>query len=215
MATLPATRGYGLLEGFLAGQRYRLADALIPPRCREGRLLDIGCGKFGVFLRRTHFAEKYGIDPEVEKDEVVDHPSSRIRLVRHKTDHGNPLPFDDQFFETVTMLAVFEHILPDCLPMLLDDIHRVLKPGGVFVMTTPAARSEGFLWALAACRLVSRTEMADHKALYTARDIRRLLQDSGFPAAHIHQGSIQFGMNLWAVAHRDHETVESPRQHFV
>ena len=59
------TRGYGLLEGFLAQQRSRVADALIPASLRTGRLLDIGCGAYPLFLAQTSFARKFGLDKQV------------------------------------------------------------------------------------------------------------------------------------------------------
>ena len=52
----------GLLEGFLSRQRGRMADRLIPPASRGGRLLDLGCGEHPRFLIATNFAEKYGLD---------------------------------------------------------------------------------------------------------------------------------------------------------
>src|SRR5262249_50924979 len=57
-----ATRGTGKLEGFLAGRRARMADELIPERCREGRVLDIGHGSTPSFLIQTRFRERHGID---------------------------------------------------------------------------------------------------------------------------------------------------------
>jgi len=54
------TRGNGLLEGCLARRRCARADALIPDELRAGRILDIGCGRYPLFLRTTAFREKVG-----------------------------------------------------------------------------------------------------------------------------------------------------------
>ncbi|MBI5681771.1 MAG: hypothetical protein HZC45_01145 [Deltaproteobacteria bacterium] len=56
------TRGYGLLGKLLAHQRSNLANRLIPPSTRNGRILDIGCGFYPLFLLSTEFSEKYGFD---------------------------------------------------------------------------------------------------------------------------------------------------------
>jgi hypothetical protein len=56
------TRGDVLLEGFLAKKQAHLANRLIPPHLREGRILDIGCGAYPNFLLNTVCAEKSGLD---------------------------------------------------------------------------------------------------------------------------------------------------------
>src|SRR2546423_15607544 len=62
------TRGHGLLEGFLARQRVRRANSLIPESARAGRVLDIGCGTYPLFLLSTAFHERYGLDRSVPAD---------------------------------------------------------------------------------------------------------------------------------------------------
>ena len=57
-----ATRGHGLLEPFLARQRAKIANRLIPHELRLGRILDIGCGTFPYFLAHTEFEKKFAID---------------------------------------------------------------------------------------------------------------------------------------------------------
>ncbi len=47
------TRGYGLLERFLAKKRAKMANEIIPLALRTGRILDIGCGPFPYFLLNT------------------------------------------------------------------------------------------------------------------------------------------------------------------
>ena len=60
--TRRVTRGDGFLEEFLARQRSRQANSLIPESARNGRVLDIGCGSHPLFLLTTRFAERYGLD---------------------------------------------------------------------------------------------------------------------------------------------------------
>lgn len=52
------TRGKGYLEPFLARQRARTANRLIPAELRSERILDVGCGTFPYFLLRTEFEKK-------------------------------------------------------------------------------------------------------------------------------------------------------------
>src|ERR1700674_1937809 len=136
------TRGHGFLEAFLAHQRARRADSLIPEQARSGRILDVGCGSYPTFLVNTVFGERYGLDRLLVAADVGDLP---VKLVEHDVAGGSRLPFDDSFFDVVTMLAVFEHLETAALRRLLEEIHRVLRPGGLYVLTTPASWTEGLL----------------------------------------------------------------------
>jgi SAM-dependent methyltransferase len=192
------TRGTGLLEGFLARMRAKAANALIPPAARSGRILDIGCGSFPQFLVSTAFTEKFGLDKLV-RAELFDE-ADHIRLVRHDVEHDGPLPFDDGFFDVVTMLAVFEHIPPHALPMLLAETHRVLKPGGSFILTTPAGWADPILRTLARLRLVSGEEIEEHQDRYDLHVISGMLGAAGFASTSLRTGTFELGMNLWAAA---------------
>lgn len=47
------------------------------------------------------------------------------------------LPFPDASFDAVTMVETFEHIYIEDRPAALSECHRVLRPGGVLVLSTP------------------------------------------------------------------------------
>ena len=61
----------GLLENVLAKLRARQANLLIPDNCRNGRLLDIGCGETPFFLQSIEFKYKYGINKWKFEDKRV------------------------------------------------------------------------------------------------------------------------------------------------
>jgi ubiquinone/menaquinone biosynthesis C-methylase UbiE len=194
------TRGSGLLEGFLAKQRVKIANKLIPVNYRQGRILDIGCGSYPLFLTSTDFADKYGLDKVVQKDQVVLFKEKNIELVNFDSEQEKPLPFEDNFFDSVTMLAVFEHIEPDKLVGMLKEIKRVLKPGGMYVMTTPAVWTDGLLRTLAKFNLVSPAEIEEHKDAYSCKRIREILTQAGFSKDKIQFGYFELFMNIWATA---------------
>ena len=52
-----------------------------------------------------------------------------------------PLPFDDNCIEKIQSQDVFEHLPYDELPGVLNEIYRVLKPGGTFRLSVPDYRS--------------------------------------------------------------------------
>jgi SAM-dependent methyltransferase len=156
----------------------------------------VGCGSYPAFLVNTKFGERYGID----RLALADVGELKIKLVEHDIADGSPLPFESSFFEVVTMLAVFEHIEPSALQKLLLEIRRVLRPGGHYVMTTPVRWTEGILKAMSRARLVSQEEVGEHKAQYSAREVRSLLLEAGFEASRLRHGTFELGLNVWAMA---------------
>lgn len=194
--TPSVTRGHGLLEEFLAHQRRRQADRHMDEEARAGRLLDIGCGSYPLFLLNTRFAEKYGLD-RVTPPELS---GSGLTFVEHDVAATTTLPFEAGFFETVTMLAVFEHLEPPILINLLREIRRVLRSGGAYLLTTPAAWTGGILDMMARLKLVSHVEVGEHKGSYSHRQIVALLTEAGFDPALMSYGFFEVGMNLWVKA---------------
>ncbi|MEW6350576.1 MAG: class I SAM-dependent methyltransferase [Thermodesulfobacteriota bacterium] len=193
------TRGQGLLERFLARQRAAMADRLIPAQLRSGCILDIGCGSYPYFLVETRFSRKIGVDRLVDEDYTRLFASHDLELIGHDIERDESLPLRDSSCHAVTMLATFEHIEPHMGMNLIREIHRVLRPGGVLVMTTPAAWTDKLLWFMSRVGLVSVHEVEEHKASYSRHAIERLL-GSVFPAQNIVSGHFELRMNVWAVA---------------
>lgn len=191
------TRGYGLLEGFLARERSKIANSLIPPAYRKGRVLDIGCGTYPLFLLNTKFSEKFGLDKVIEED-YGKWAQEKITLINHDIGREDIMPFDTEYFDVVTMLAVFEHIEPKRLVKILSEIHRILKPGGIYIMTTPAIWADSLLRLIARLRLVSPVEIEEHKSAYNHSRISSILQKANFSKEKIHLGYFELFMNIWA-----------------
>jgi SAM-dependent methyltransferase len=197
-----ATRGFGLLEGFLSRHRAARADSMIPGGLRQGRILDIGCGSYPVFLMRTEFEEKFGLEKTIVHGTLAELETAGITLVAHDFESGYALPFGEDYFSVVTMLAVIEHIEPQCVRPLLSEILRVMAPGGMLVMTTPAAWTDGLLRLMAAMRLVSSVEIEEHKDTYTPGKLVRLLGEAGFKRNGIRTGYFEIFMNICATAEK-------------
>jgi len=112
-------------------------------RCRTGgalRLLDIGCGGGGYSLYAACTGDEVtGLDLSHSnlcnlrqtEDRLPDHP--RIRWV---AGDGYELPFGDHSFDVVLSSHVIEH-LRNPRPML-DEIARVLRPGGTLYLQCPS-----------------------------------------------------------------------------
>ncbi len=187
MANTRVTRGTGLLEGFLARQRARVANRLIPPGHRNGCILDVGCGSFPLFLKETSFARKIGLDRVAGREFAANPDNEDFTLIRHDFENDSCLPVQSDSCKVVTMLAVIEHIEPALVVTLLREIHRVLEPAGVLILTTPAAWVDRILRSMARVRLVSPIEISEHKAAYNRARLTRLL-GSVFPEDSVGAG---------------------------
>jgi SAM-dependent methyltransferase len=191
------TRGKGALEPLLARLRARQANRLIPERLRAGRILDIGCGSFPYFLSHTYFKEKFAVD---QLSPVTSLPEIFWRTLDLNAEPQ--LPFDDGFFSAITMLAVVEHLDPTSLVSLFQEAYRTLQPGGVLIVTTPAAWSDGILRSMARARLVSAEEINEHVYAYTLPLLGWYFGKAGFSMDKVRFGYFELMLNLWAVAER-------------
>lgn len=174
-----------------------MADRLIEPRLRAGRLLDYGCGTWPLFLASTDFAEKVGIDQVVDPERPPPGLPPNISLVRFDIEDDARLPFPDHHFQVVTMLAVFEHIPVEPLVRLLDEFDRVLAVAGQFVMTTPAGWTGPILAALSRIGMISEEEEGEHEDVYSHARIAEILERSSLGRHPRRHGSFELGMNNW------------------
>jgi SAM-dependent methyltransferase len=200
MQSAPVTRGFGLFEHFLSRRRAGMANILIGDHRPRQRILDIGCGSFPLFLERAPFREKFGMDQLVSDVQKEEWARRSIKLMQWDLDREPVLPFPDGYFDVVTMLAVFEHIEKSHLIATVAEIRRVLHLGGVYVMTTPAWWTDPILLILSRLRLVSQTEIDEHKETHTRKSIENILIQAGFSRKSVRIGSFECGMNLWATA---------------
>jgi len=192
-------RGYGPLDMFLAKQRYKIAKKQIKSVHQKERILDIGCGSYPLFLTTVDFSEKYGMDKMVQPNKVYKKVQG-ITLINYDFENEESLPFQDDFFDVISALAVFEHIEPGSLVKMHREIHRILKPGGVYIMTTPAFWTDHLLRFLAKIRLISDVEIKDHKGSYKHSDILSILRKADFQKERIKFGHFEMFMNSWVTA---------------
>jgi ubiquinone/menaquinone biosynthesis C-methylase UbiE len=132
-------------------------------------LIDVGCGT-GITLREAGgFYKKIGID------------ESLIALSYSKKRGGAglikgsvyKLPLEDGYADVILMLDVLEHL--DDEKAALDQIYRVLKPRGTFILMVPAYQ---FLWS-------GEDEISDHKRRYVKNEIKSIIMSGGFGISNI------------------------------
>ncbi len=180
-----------LLEPLLRKYRKNRVLSYIPDNCV---LCDVGCGFNGDFLRSLSSKISLGIG--IDK-KVTPYHDNKIKLLRD--DIEKRLSLKSEMFDSVTMLAVLEHL--DHPYSILKECYRILKPAGILILTTPTPLSKPLLEFLSfRLRIVSREEIADHKHYFSGREIMKILEEIGFKT--IITKTFQFKLNNFVVAYK-------------
>ncbi len=145
---------WSILDRAIQKLRYRQVTEHIRKGCV---LADLGCGN-GDFLRSVQgrIAFGYGIDSRVNS------ALNNSRLSFLSGDLNGRFPLDDESVDIVTSMAVIEHLHD--LESFSKEIHRILKPGGSCIITTPAPAAKRLLEFLAyKLKVISSQDVRDHK----------------------------------------------------
>ncbi len=127
-------------EGFLSPGGTDEIDEIVSNTNLIGKsVLDIGCGCGGAafHLIKKHGAKFVeGIDPEplvIKTAEQLAKKNHLSEYTKFKCTDAGPFQYSPETFDVVFSKEVFLHI-PD-KEELLKDIHRILKPGGIIVVS--------------------------------------------------------------------------------
>jgi SAM-dependent methyltransferase len=159
------------------------------------RIADVGCGYEASFARSVldDVAGAVLLDVAVDPG-LKDH--ARVEVVE------GPLPdtlagVGDATMDVVLCTSVLEHLWEP--QRALDEMRRLLRPGGVCLVNVPSWRGKRFL-ELSAFRLglSPAAEMNDHKAYYDPRDLWPMLVRAGFRPQDIRVSKHKFGLNTFA-----------------
>lgn len=182
-----------LLEPLLRRMRIRQVLPILR-RHPDCALLDIGCGWEARLLK--------SVEPYVKRGVGVDFKAPSIatpKLTTITATLADKLPFPDAEFDVVTLLAVLEHLAHP--RAMVEEIVRVLKPGGQVVLTVPSVAAKPVLEFLAyKVGVVSEPEIRDHKCYYDGKSLHELFAGSGLRIDR--HRYFQLGMNNFLVATR-------------
>lgn len=102
------------------------------------KICDIGCGDGSLLELLKDKGGLYGVD--ISRPQIKIARKKGIKAFYCNIDDSK-LPFKNDYFDVVISSEVIEHVLvPD---KLLQEAKRVLKKGGIFILTTPNLASFG------------------------------------------------------------------------
>src|SRR5436190_4845360 len=109
----------------------------VPPAAAS--VLDVGCnvGEFLATLARDRPSLRLaGCDVNASAVEAArrDVPTADLRVAE-----ADALPFPDASFDCVTCIEVLEHVPPARWTAAVQEMRRVLVPGGRLILRTPHA----------------------------------------------------------------------------
>ncbi len=145
-------------------------------------VLDLGCaGGFMAEAMAARGANVTGIDPAAEAVEAARrHARSAGHAIRYDVGVGEALPYGAADFDAVVCVDVLEHVAD--LHKVLDEVARVLRPGGLLLFDTinrnPLARLATITMAEDLLRLLPRGTH-DPAMFIKPRELRHALQSAG------------------------------------
>lgn len=130
-----AAWNYDGLLGYVSRRRFNLVRRLLPKE-RVGKLLEVGYGS-GVFFPELakHADELYGADIHQRPADVTAVLAKAGIRVQLATAPAEALPFADETFDVVIAVSTFEFVTD--AKRAINELARVLKPGGRVIVVTP------------------------------------------------------------------------------
>lgn len=168
------------------------------PQDRQALILDLGCGYGALlyFALQAGYTNLWGIDGSPEQ--VAAARRLGIENVEESELMETLATLDDSSQNCIITFDVIEHFTKDELIPLVDNVLRVLQPGGRWIIHTPNGESP----------FSGRMRYGDftHELAFTRTSMAQLLLSSGFRKVHSYEDEpIAHGVNssirwsLWKV----------------
>jgi len=157
-------------QGFIYKNELSPIDTFFIKRIGNGKsVLEIGLGD-GIFL--TSCAKKGNKVQGIDISSIIIDRINRI-LKNEKVDgrvklgDARVLTFSNETFNVVVSKDLVEHLLEKDLPTHLNEVWRILKPGGYYLIWTPSS-------------LLGHTSLGAHLKEYTLSEILAALSNANF-----------------------------------
>ena len=158
---------YGLIDRWLRKIRFEAASRYLKFE-KNDTVIDIGCGRQARlgWILRWNIGNYTGIDLEVPQLKI-----GNISLVTADLEKTIPVPGGKA--DKIIGAAILEHL--DSPDTLMKECSRILKKGGVLVLTTPAPpMADIILKLMVVTRVIRADEVFDHKHYYDLEGLRKL-----------------------------------------
>lgn len=157
------------LQRYWQRKRYEIIMRFTPPMVST---CDVGCGSSHILADLPH---AIGVDMRHDKLAFM---RKTNRFLVHA--NGMILPFEDEMFECVISSEVIEHI-PDENGRLIDELDRILKPGGIMVLGTPDYdRWEWVTIEWLYGKVAPGAYADEHVTFYTYKSLSEALKSRGY-----------------------------------
>jgi 2-polyprenyl-3-methyl-5-hydroxy-6-metoxy-1,4-benzoquinol methylase len=113
----------------------------------QGRVLDIACGTgYGCHMvakeRKREVTEIIGVDNDLETLSYANREYNHQKVTYMQGNAVDPqLPEQLGMFDTILSFETIEHVEDD--QMFMDNLYKMLKPGGILVLSSPFGRGRG------------------------------------------------------------------------
>lgn len=164
-------------------------------------VLDLGCGE-GRHVISAYLEEdvtSIGVDlclddlkTTAEKFEPFEDKGNQEKVFALSCASALQLPFADNTFDKVICSEVLEHI-PD-YEAALKEVHRVLKPGGLFCASVPRFWPEWICWYYSD---EYHENEGGHLRIFLETQLRRKIESEGFTFYHKHWAHALHSLYWW------------------
>jgi SAM-dependent methyltransferase len=172
----------GVPQGILSLHKVRYEFA--KQYCGGKAVLDMACGAgYGAALLAEVAESVVGADIN-EKTVNYARCSYRRDNLAYRVEDAQGLSFESASFDTVVSFETIEHLSD--IPRYLNEVQRVLRPGGIYIVSTPKAP-----------RTTTRPKNPHHTVEFSAGDFRALLRKY-FHVVELHgQVRVQGRVHYW------------------
>jgi len=146
----------------LAGENLQQGNVVLDAGCGSGSLLN-KLARYGCYVYGIEQSREYG---QYLEKKIKTSGLSNIKQIKYGS--VTCIPFPDKMFNLVISGDVLEHVKED--DKAVKEFYRVLRPGGVCVVSVPALPS---LWDFS-------DEWAGHLRRYTKENIISMFEKNGF-----------------------------------
>ena len=162
-----------------------------------GKILDLGCGNARNLIP---FSEKefecYGVD---FSEEMIKLSKKRLKA-EFKVGDILKIPCKDNYFDYIVCVAAFHHVKKEDQQKGLQEIKRVLKPGGKLYLTCWNKWQKRFLFSKKEEKIPWKMKDKTHDRysyMFNYFELRKLVKIAGF---NIEKISGMFGKNIEIIA---------------